>query len=452
MKQVDKIEQVILALEAGEGPKTDLGFSLMKAPNGSCRSVAGCDWYSLMAFNELAWKDPDRYFGAIEAARLDGIASEMLCGLLMPFRHKGATVDFVSLFAHLGAKGALLVVRLLVDDYMDVRTMGTNKDLIWAIIDAKVEYRTILLMGMLAYMIYSTRGALEEKSGNAVVDSIRDAKLRFLDESVDRYEADCGKLGYDDLVGFFNLHAVGDVEQMDWMQDTGLPGRLAGYYADALMLARRLDLNLTEDQICSLTRGSLLSNDQSHYWTTRDLSTLSLYLADAICSSEDACGMWNRMSNVIRQTLFREARQYYLGAPGRSKSAELYLCMVPSLIENIIANGRLSEAYVIWRAAWNDCVTALYSWTIPSVPFHIVQFLFVYKVVHLSPYAKEWDNDNVLLQLPFVWLHAGRLEDVATACLKTLAKNLPDRSMLKDNEPKLYERLIGIERDNESPK
>lgn len=451
MKQASKIEQMIAVLKTEKGRRTDLGFSVMKASYGLGRSIEGRDWYDFMAVNELAEKDPERYFSIIETTPYDDIAGEMLCVLLMPFRHKGASEDFVSLIAHLGAKGALLMIRLLIDDYVDVRTKDTNQDLIWAIVDASEEYRRMLLMGALAYMIYSTRGALEQKSGNELADAVRDVKLRFLDEIVGRYELDCGNLGYDDLVRFFNLNAVGDTEQLERMQETGLSGRLVGCYADALMLARRIDIKLTEAQLWSLTRGALLSNDISHYWATRDLPTLSLYLADAICSSEDVCGMWTRVSKVMRQALYRESRQYYLGSSGRSKSVELYLCLVPSLIENVIDDRRLADAYEIWREAWNACVTALYSWTIPSVPFHIAQFLFVYKVVHLSPYTKEWDNDQLLSQLPVVWLQAGRFENVATACLITLAKNLPDRSMLKDYEPKLFERLIGVERDNKCP-
>lgn len=452
MKQASTIEQMIAVLKSGVGRRTDLGFGVMKVSYGSVRSIEGYDCYDFMKVNELADKDPDRYFSIIETTPYDDIASEMLCVLLMPFRRKGASEDFVSLIAHFGAKGALLMIRLLIDDYVDVRTKDTNQDLIWAIIDASEEYRSMLLMGTLAYVIYSTRGALEQKLGNELADSVRDAKLRLMDEIVDRYESDCSNLGYDDFVCFFNLNAVRDTEQLERMQETGLSGRLEGCYADALMLARRLDMKLTEDQLWSLTRGALLSNDISHYWATRDLPTLSLYLADAICSSGDACGMWARLSNAMQQALYRESRQYYLGGPGRSKSVELYLCLVPNVIENLIADDHLADAYAIWFEAWNACVTALYSWTIPSVPFHIVQFLFVYKVVYLSPYTKEWDNEQLLSQLPVVWLQAGHFEKVANACLKTLSKNLQDKSMLKDNEPKLFSRLITIERDNELPK
>lgn len=452
MKEFSKIEQMIAVLKSEKGRRADLGFGVMKVSYGTARSVDGYDCYDFMAVNELAEKDPDRYFSVIETTQYDDIASEMLCGLLMPFSHKGATEDFMSLFMHLGAKGVLLLLRLLIDDYVDVRTMDTNQDLIWAIIDASEEYRGMLLMGTLAYVIYSTRGALEQKLGNELADSVRDVKLRLMDEIMDRYESDCSKLGYDDFVCFFNLNAVGDTEQLERMQETGLSGRLEGCYADALMLARRLDMKLTEDQLWSLTRGALLSNDISHYWATRDLPTLSLYLADAICSSGDARGMWKQVSNAMQQALYRESRQYYLGAPGRSKSVELYLCLVPNVIENLIADDQLADACAIWFEAWNVCVTALYSWTIPSVPFHIVQFLFVYKVVYLSPYTKVWDNDKLLSQLPVVWLQAGCFENVATACLRTLARNLPDGSFLGDNEPDLSERLVAIGRDNESPK
>lgn len=452
MKQGSKIEQMIAVLKSEKGRRTVLGFGDMKASYGLGRSIEGYDLYDFLPINELVEKDPERYFSIIETTPCDEIASEMLFVLLMPFRHKVASGDFASLVSHLGVRGALLVIRILIDDYVDMRTKDTNQDLIWAIIDASEEYRGMLLMGTLAYVIYSTRGALEQKLGNELADSVRDVKLRLMDEIMDRYESDCSKLGYDDFVCFFNLNAVGDTEQLERMQETGLSGRLEGCYADALMLARRLDMKLTEDQLWSLTRGALLSNDISHYWATRDLPTLSLYLADAICSSGDARGMWKQVSNAMQQALYRESRQYYLGAPGRSKSVELYLCLVPNVIENLIADDHLADACAIWFEAWNVCVTALYSWTIPSVPFHIVQFLFVYKVVYLSPYTKVWDNDKLLSQLPVVWLQAGCFENVATACLRTLARNLPDGSFLGDNEPDLSERLVAIGRDNESPK
>ena len=65
MKQASKIEQMIAVLKTEKGRRTDLGFGVMKASHGLGRSIEGRDWYDFMAVNELAEKDPERYFSII---------------------------------------------------------------------------------------------------------------------------------------------------------------------------------------------------------------------------------------------------------------------------------------------------------------------------------------------------------------------------------------------------
>ena len=444
------IAKLIKVLEGDHDCEGDFNFRQIKSPEHSGGDVAGYARCDFLKINEIAKREPNRYFNVIEKSQYCDVANEMLWCLLKPFFYKSCNSDFLHLVAHMGVKGAMLSMRLLMDAYVDAQTQNTNKDLLFAIINAKTEHRRTLLMGTLAYIIFTTSGALELKTGNPLADSMREAKVKLLEDFACCYESDCRKLSFNDISFFFQLNSTWDKEQVDRAIYTGMPCELSGCYSDALMLVCRLGIELDPEQVISLILGAMFSNDSSRYWTTGPLPTLSLYITDALYSVSNTMSMWEKLSYAMRQYFFRESRQYYLGAPGTNRAAELFLCAVPGVIEKLIAGEQMEEACKVWYDTWNYCLTALYSWAIPSLPFHIVQFLFVYKVVNLSPHIKDFDNYKLLLQLPFIRLMDGRIENVAMACLKALAQNLPDKSTLKDNEPKLLEKLINLEHTNVS--
>jgi hypothetical protein len=207
------------------------------------------------------------------------------------------------------------------------------------------------------------------------------------------------------------------------------------------MVSRQLMLVLPYAEYKMLILGALRHNSQASSWEERGWRTLSAYLADAIASIDDVEELWQKVALSYVQALHRQSHQYYLGASSNGCSGELYLCMLPNLVDRLLSAGRMELAARVWTRAWNECLTALYSWTLPIVPFHVAQLLFYHKVVDLPSGMCSKSSVQMLNELPSVFLPGGRIESTANACLSTLVRNCRNLERIKLYDPLLYQKL-----------
>ncbi len=439
---MDKVNEDLFNLMAGKSASGEycLFDVLQESRVGSCE-IEGVDIRYLLQLNDLVRNDAERYFSMIEQTRHYECAYVLLLFLVREHFYSPMNDSFRDIVEKAGEKGLVLIVKAMLLEYLNPQDGAQdNGQLVMQILRLRADVRDSLILTIVLVLIYETQGALDGTLENLPRIAIRQRKLDLLKKVVDEYNKS-SQISTDVFRQYFGIEKGWDVEEMRRAEETGKMLRFDERYAAALMVSRQLMLALPGAEYEMLILGALRYNSQASIWKERSWCTLSVYLADAIASIDDVEELWQKVALSYVQALHRLSHQYYLGDSSNGCSGELYLCMLPNLIDRLLSAGRMELATRVWTRAWNDCLTALYSWPLPIVPFHVTQLLLYHKVMGIPSDLCSRSSVQMLNDLPSVFLPGGYIENTANACLSTLSRNCKDFDQIKLDDPMLYQKL-----------
>lgn len=439
---MDKVNEDLFNLMAGKSASGEYClFDVLQGSRvGSCK-IEGVDIRCLLQLNGLVQNDAERYFSMIEQTRHYECAYVLLLFLAREHFYSPMNDSFRDIVEKAGEKGLALIVKAMLLEYLNPQDGSQdNGQLVMQILRLRADVRASIILTIVLVLIYETQGALEGTTENMPRTAIRQRKFDLLKNVVDEYNKS-SQIPADVFGHFFGIEKGWNVEEMRRAEETGKMLRFDERYAAALMVSRQLMLALPYAKYEMLILGALRHNSQASSWEERSWRTLSAYLADAIASIDDVEELWQKVALSYVQALHRQSHQYYLGASSNGRSGELYLCMLPNLVDRLLSAGRMELAARVWTRAWNDCLTALYSWTLPIVPFHVTQLLFFHKVMDIPSDLYSRSSVQMLNDLPLVFLPGGCIENTANACLSTLSRNCKNFDKIKFNDPMLYQKL-----------
>ena len=439
---MDKVNEDLFNLMAGKSASGEycLFDVLQESRVGSCE-IEGVDIRCLLQLNDLVRNDAERYFSMIEQTRHYECAYVLLLFLVREHFYSPMNDSFRDIVEKAGEKGLVLIVKAMLLEYLNPQDGAQdNGQLVMQILRLRADVRDSLILTIVLVLIYETQGALDGTLENLPRIAIRQRKLDLLKKVVDEYNKS-SQISTDVFRQYFGIEKGWDVEEMRRAEETGKMLRFDERYAAALMVSRQLMLALPGAEYEMLILGALRYNSQASIWKERSWCTLSAYLADAIASIDDVEELWQKVALSYVQALHRLSHQYYLGDSSNGCSGELYLCMLPNLIDRLLSAGRMELATRVWTRAWNDCLTALYSWPLPIVPFHVTQLLLYHKVMGIPSDLCSRSSVQMLNDLPSVFLPGGYIENTANACLSTLSRNCKDFDQIKLDDPMLYQKL-----------
>lgn len=416
-------------------------FEILRESQAGCYEIEGDDIRRLLQLNELAHSDADRYFSMIEQTGYHKCAYALLLLLTRDYYYVPMDDSFGGFIEKAGLKGLALIIKALLAEYVNLQNSAQdNGQLIMQIFRLRADVRPSLILTIVTILIYETQGALDVDTKNVPGAVIRQRKIDLLKKIIDAYNQG-DQISTESFECFFGITQGWDVDGVRRAEETGRSLLSDEKYAAALMVSRQLELELSSREYEMLVLGALYHNSQASSWQERNWRTLSAYLVDAIASRDDAEDLWQRVSLAFVQALHRQSHRYYLGDSSNGCREEVYLCMLPNLVDKLLSAKRMGLAVQVWERAWNDCLTALYSWTLPVVPFYVAQLLFYHKVMDIPAGLCPRSSVQMLDELPLVFLPGGSIEDTANACLLTVSRECKKLERIKIQDPLLYHKL-----------
>ena len=434
------IEPLNLLLKDVSSGASNLFDALQEAQLGRFE-VEGVGTCQLLHVNIIADSDPACYYQMIEQTPYQGCAYTLLLLLVRDYFYCESNERFERIIHHAGPKGLAFIIKALLAEYVNPQRISQdNSPLVMQILRNRADVRPILMLVTVLVLIYETQGALDEADVNPPGSVIRQRKMGLLRKVLDEFNCK-GAISNSEFVRLFGIENLWDADLMCRVEETGKSLLFDERYAAALMVARQLELELSDHDYEELALDALFYNSRASCWQTKHWRTLSVYIADTIAGLQEVGSVWKNVSTMAVQTLHRQSHQYYLGDSGNGLCSELYLCMLPNLIYNLLSEKKVDLAVKVWERAWNECLTALYSWTLPIVPFHVAQLLFYHKVMDMPSDVCSKSSVQMLNELPSVFLPGGCIESTANACLSTLARNCRELERIRLYDPLLYQKL-----------
>ncbi len=396
----------------------------------------------------LEEQDFNDYITCIELIPDNGIVQQMLFVMLDGLLGKDPMVfarNFAPRLPFFLADGKwnnsrplLLVLKILIE------TAGTrydnSVDFISTLLESRDESeKPAILLAVVSLIVFNLDGRLHgDKDGEGSTSrraghaDILRAFLLSLDPEIKKATK---SIDIELISAFFGLDTAGDAKLLTRCKETGeisaAEGRL---YAQALIVARLIDAELTQEQWGMLLQRSLLFKDRSVTWEDGGYKTFGLFAGQAISRADNPLCLWDEVLAWWNATI-------YLSINGDNQARyearlDAYLASAACAIDDLLYpkdynNGRMDveTAFHIWKRAWNDCITALYSCFFPNGSFLTAQALFTYAALK---FIDRVDIGELADQLPFVELRSHTRIDTRKACLYNLLENCNGK-----NEPEL---------------
>lgn len=418
-------------------------FELYRESRENYRQIEKFHVYDFLKINELVDKDVKRYCSIIEHASYVSVAYILIDVLSNEWKYGELNEDFERFVTHAGERCLLLLIESFLEDFCNSRDNNQNNEAaIYRILDLRIDLRPVLLLGIASNLIYATFGALRSrKDGTDRREMLRERKISLLEKITDKYKLDISRITENIIRNFFGYDCKRLDDNYRNTRETGKPLGFNEGFAAALMAIRQFDISISESEFSKLVIGALQYNSLASVWKVDNQNVLSVYLADSLV---EGCGKQSILDIVCKEvvnTLYRQSHSYYLGNSDGTRAAELYLWMLPDLVARLADKGDCSLANLIFDRGWNDCITALYSWVLPSTPLHVIQLLFYYRVFKLI--SREGSEcANLLEGMPQVCMPNGQWVKVADACVGTIERNCADLQKLKELSSTLYNLVI----------
>ena len=416
----------------------------------------------------LEEQDFNDYITCVELIPDDGIAEQMLFVMLDGLLGKDPMV-FARYFAPRlpffladgkwnNSRPLLLVLKILIE------TAGTRYDnsvyFIRTLLESRDESeKPAILLAVVSLIVFNLEGRLHgdkdvegstsRRAGHA--DILR-AFLLSLDPEIKKAAK---SIDLELISAFFGLDIAGDAESIAGGKETGeIPAMAGRLYAQALIVARLIDAELTQEQWGVLLQRSLLFDDRGISWEDGGYKTFGLFAGQALSRADDPRRLWDEVLAWWNAAIYKDIN----GDDQARREARLdaYLASAASAIDDLLYpkdynNGRTDAetALYIWQRVWDDCITALYSRFFPNGPFLTVQALFAYAALK---FIDNVDIRELADQLPFVELRSHTRIDTRKACLYNLiencnGKNGPERRHMEENHAEFYSEALKAHED-----
>lgn len=443
-------------LEKQKDPSFRCPAAFMEYPPASSRKLWGqyYDSYWKIGLNAT----PDNYGEFIKCAELipdDGILSEMLFIQLIslldkkPKEFEHGFADNLPFFLTDGKwngnRTLLIVIRILVE------TAGTRLDnaiyFLRALINQRSDNeRPAIVLAIVSQIVFALQGNMSDRGNehdsSAIQEKNKTTLRTFYQSIIPDIEKLIKHIDLDLLSAFYGLDIAMDIAIIKDAIETGLiPHANGRLYAQALIVARLIDIELTDKQWSMLLQRSLLFEDCALSWNDRSYKSLGIYAGAVITLTEkpmevwaDAITAWNRL--VYRAINGLEDQVKY------ESRLDAYFSAAACTIDGLLIGSRATIkgkkaadlAWEIWQRAWSDCVDALHSCFFPTAAFHMSQALFVYAVLN---FLDKIDYTVMLNQLPWVMLRNRGSANSRTMALVNLAKNYQS-TIIKERYDKVF--------------
>ena len=207
----------------------------------------------------------------------------------------------------------------------------------------------------------------------------------------------------------------------------GLPSENKKPYSLLFLMAKELDLPLSNQEWRQLAFASVVFQSASVYWKAdrSAFSLLGLNICDWISRTKVPVTTAMTIRRFVDAIWYRMRAEYLTGSFTRlCKIAELDLMIRVCLIDHLLHDGDYDSANKLFDITWADCSLGLYlgERDVWNAPYNYIQFLFYYKVAKLDPHFGQWHNADLLNGLPL----RGRDNDSLTCreiCIDCLLKN-----------------------------
>lgn len=441
--------------------------AFVEFPMHPSRTLWGCFYNSFwhIGSNATELDFPD-FIKCAELIPDDGILSEMMFVMIdaivntsiSQFKTKfiPAMPFFLTEGRWNGNRTLLLAIKLLVEA-AGVR-YDKSIECLKSIIEARAEdEKPTIVLAIIAHIVFTlcgdfiinndTTGNLKPKEKNKMILS------EFLDSLEDETKTNIDRYNLDLFSVFFGLDVVRDGVTLKNSLETGIVPYGGGcQYAQALIVARLINAELSDDQWTVLLRRTLYFQDRALSWTTGTSNTLGYYASATILKSKDPFKMWTEAIKAWNSLIFRALNGDK--EVDYESRLECYFCTAICVIDGLLqlnetvnsGPGRETLAYEIWKRAWSDSITSLHSSFFPGAAFHTALVLFVYAILKFS--ARVEIND-LLQQLPYAELRNRGRTNCRTMCLANLAKNI-DSPALRGDLERVIEKHPDLQKEMEA--
>lgn len=207
----------------------------------------------------------------------------------------------------------------------------------------------------------------------------------------------------------------------------GLPSEEKSHHSLMFLMAKEMDLPLSNSEWERLVFASLVNQSAPIYWESDNnaFSLLGLNICDWIYRMVSPMTTMMGMRRFTDAMWHRMRMEYLTGSFSRlCKIAELDLMVRICLIDRLLQDDDYNSANELFGITWDDCSLGMYlgEKDIWNAPYNYIQFLFYYKVAKLDPHFNQWHNLDLLNKLPI----RGRDTDTLTCqelCIDCLLKN-----------------------------
>lgn len=427
-------------------PQKKSGFNcpaaFMEYPATPSRKLWGQCYDSYWKIGENA--APDNYGDFIKCAELivdDGILSEMLFVQLLSSLDKEID-EFAHGFAGKppfflidgrwnGSRTLLTVIRILVET-AGVR-LENAKDFLKALINQRPDNeRPAIVLAIVSQIVFTLQGNMSDKDDDrdttAIIKKSKTTLLDFYQSLIPDIEKLVKQIDLGLLSAFFGLDVAADAEGIKDSLETGLiPHGVGKLYAQALMVARLIDVELADKEWSVLLQRSLLFEDRALSWNDGSYKSFGIYAGMVITLAEKPAEVWSEAISAWNRLVYRSINGFEDQVRYESR-LDAYLCAAACTIDGLLIGSKATIkgkkaadlAWMIWQQAWSDCLSALHGCFFPTAAFNMCQALFVYAVLN---FLDRIDCTAMLDQLPWVTLRNRGSANSRTMALVNLAKN-----------------------------
>jgi hypothetical protein len=274
-----------------------------------------------------------------------------------------------------------------------------------------------LLMCMLGFVVYELRGdnrKTGQKQHDELVNQLESIRQVIIDNNC---EIEPAEISY-----VFGISTKdGDLSRI--CRETGNPAQTGPLYAQALITCVFAEINLADKYKKEITERALEFPDTSYHWKQGNQYVLPVCIGRLIANSSDAVETWQELRQDWEQLIYRDFHEggtsanYYL-----SSICDLYLRASVNAVTELLSHDNEAVAENIWKDAWNDCVTILWSRLLPDVAKEVIQYLFVIRALHLS-HMEGYDLHTLVNSLPFIESRSLGWIDCGSLCQSALKMN-----------------------------
>ena len=218
-------------------------------------------------------------------------------------------------------------------------------------------------------------------------------------------------------------------------------------YSIVFLVIRHLELSLEEEDLRKLCISCFAYPSGPFYWhlPKNRFPVLIGHLATAISEQSNPIAFVRSIRDRLEAMLYRmrttrESNQFVLSC----HVIEVYLMSLVFVIDEFLNQHMFPEAKDLFELGWKDCVVGLHvgeygRW---ARALAIIQYLFFYKVTHLDPHFKQWNNRVLLDSLPVRNRDTDELT-IRECCIAYLVRNESaiHKELIAENDQELNDEI-----------